>query len=204
MLQDRTHPLKIVLATQNPGKVEEMQALLADLPVDLVTTADFPDAPDVEEDASTLAGNASKKALALHEHTGLPALADDTGLEVEALDGAPGVHSARYAGLDVTEADNRTHLLEEMKGLTDRAARFRTMAALALDGGKVRHFEGICRGEILDEERGTGGFGYDPLFLPEGYDQTFAELSPDEKNRISHRGRALEKVAEYLRTQLAM
>ena len=195
-------PPKIVLATRNPGKIQEIQALMADLPLDLATLADFPDAPTVHEDAPTLAGNAQKKAMAIYRHTGLPALADDTGLEVDALGGRPGVHSARYAGEDVSEAANRAHLLQEMNGVQNRAAQFRTIVAFAKKDDTMRLFEGVCRGQITREERGAGGFGYDSLFLPEAAEHTFAELSPAEKSRISHRGKALRHVTEYLRSCL--
>lgn len=194
--------LKIVLATRNPGKVEEMRALLADLPVTLVTAAEVDGAPDVEEDAPTLQGNAAKKARALHVHAGLPALADDTGLEVEALEGRPGVHSARYAGPSGDAAANRALLRREMTGQTNRKAQFRTVIAFA-EGETMQFFEGVCRGVIINEERGTGGFGYDALFVPEGETRTFAELSPEAKNAISHRGRALQAFAAYLRQRFA-
>ena len=194
-------PMEIVLATRNPGKVREVRALLAGLPVTLRTAASFAGAPEVVEDAPTLEGNARKKALALHRHTGLPALADDTGLEVMALGGRPGVHSARFAGPDADDAANRAKLLRELSGAADRSARFRTVVAFAEDG-EVRFFEGVCPGRILEEERGAGGFGYDALFVPEGETRTFAELGPAEKNAVSHRGRALRKLAAYLRARL--
>ena len=193
--------MQLVLATRNQGKVAEMRALLGGLPIRLLSAAELPGAPDVEEDAPDLEGNARKKAEALHAHTGLPALADDTGLEVEALDGRPGVHSARFAGPGADDAANRARLLEELGSQTHRAAQFRTVIALAEADG-VRHFEGVCRGRIIAEERGTGGFGYDALFVPEGETRTFAELSKHEKNAISHRGRALRQVAAYLRDRL--
>ncbi|WP_457652972.1 RdgB/HAM1 family non-canonical purine NTP pyrophosphatase [Rhodocaloribacter sp.] len=194
-------PMEIVLATRNPGKVREVRALLAGLPVTLRTAASFEDAPEVLEDAPTLEGNARKKALALHRHTGLPTLADDTGLEVTALGGRPGVHSARFAGPDADDAANRAKLLRELSGAADRSARFRTVVAFVEDG-EVRLFEGVCPGRILEEERGAGGFGYDALFVPEGETRTFAELGPAEKNAVSHRGRALRKLAAYLRERL--
>ena len=193
--------LTLVLATRNPGKVAEMRALLADLPVVLRSAAEIEGAPEVEEDAPTLEGNALKKARALHAHTGLPALADDTGLEVDALGGAPGVHSARYAGPAAADATNRARLLRELGGTADRTARFRTVIAFVEDGS-VRTFEGTCEGHILHEERGTGGFGYDALFVPEDHDRTFAELPPDAKNAISHRGRALRAFIHYLRERI--
>jgi XTP/dITP diphosphohydrolase len=193
--------MKIVLATRNPGKVAELRALLANLPVELVSAADVEGAPEVEEDAPTLEGNARKKADALHQHTGLPALADDTGLEVDALGGAPGVHSSRFAGPDADDAANRTKLLKDLSGAADRNARFHTVLAF-IDGDDVRFFEGVCEGEIMEAERGVGGFGYDALFQPEDETQTFAEMSAEAKNRISHRGRALERFAAFLRERL--
>lgn len=193
--------MQIVLATRNPGKVAELRVLLADLPVALVSAADVEGAPEVEEDAPTLEGNARKKADALHRHTDLPALADDTGLEVDALGGAPGVHSARFAGPDADDAANRAKLLKDLSGATDRRARFRTVLAFA-DGGDVRFFEGVCEGQITESERGDGGFGYDALFQPEGETRTFAEMPAEAKNRISHRGRALQQFATFLHDRL--
>lgn len=194
--------MKVVLATRNPGKVEEMRSLLDALPVELISASELNGAPDVVEDAETLEGNARLKAEALHAMTGLPALADDTGLEVSALEGRPGVRSARFAGPEADDAANRRLLLEEMSGQTDRRARFRTVVAF-IDEEGVHYFEGICPGEIVDEERGTGGFGYDALFLPEGSEKTFAELESDEKNELSHRGRALRELVSYLRGRLS-
>lgn len=193
---------RILLATGNPGKVAEMRALLADLPVALISAAEYGDTPEVVEDAPTLEGNARKKALVLHEHTGMTALADDTGLEVDALGGRPGVHSARYAGEEADPAANRALLLQELEGVSDRSARFRTVVAYT-DGEVMHYFEGVCEGRIIDEERGSGGFGYDALFVPEGYDRTFAELSEEAKNAVSHRGRALRAFAGFLRERLA-
>ncbi len=194
-------PLDIVLATRNPGKIRELRALLKPLPVRLLTADEVGGLPPVEEDQSTLEDNARKKALVVHRHTGRPALADDTGLEVMALDGAPGVHSARYAGEDASDAANRGRLLRALADKDDRRAQFRTVVAFA-EGGEVHCVEGICRGQILREERGTEGFGYDALFVPVGETRTFAELSPEEKNAISHRGQALRKLADYLRERL--
>ena len=191
----------MVLATRNAGKVAEIEALLDGLPVQLISAVDLEGAPDVEEDAPDLEGNARKKAEALHAHTGLLALADDTGLEVDALGGRPGVHSARFAGPAADDAANRALLLEKLSGHTHRAAQFRTVIALA-EAGEVRYFEGVCRGRILEEERGTGGFGYDTLFVPEGETRTFAELTPEEKNAISHRARALQQATAYLHKRL--
>ena len=191
-------PSSLVLATGNPGKVDELRALLADLPLTLRPASDLDDPPDVTEDADTLDGNARKKARAFHEHTGLPTLADDTGLEVAALDGGPGVHTARFAGPDATPDDNKRRLLDVMEGVEDRRARFRTVAALVEDDGTTRTFEGICSGTITTEPQGDGGFGYDPLFLPDGRDQTFAEMSAAAKNEVSHRRKALDAVRQFL------
>ena len=183
--------MRLVLATRNAGKVAELAARLADLDVDLVSAADL-DAPDVEEDADTLAGNAEKKARALFEHTGLPALADDTGLEVDALDGLPGVRSARFAGDDADDGANRRKLLANLAGSETRTARFRTVLAY-VDGDGLRTYDGVCEGTVATEESGTAGFGYDSVFRPaRGDGRTFAEMTAEEKNRISHRGRALD------------
>ena len=191
-------PSSLVLATGNPGKIDELRALLAGLPLTLRPASDLDAPPDVTEDADTLDGNARKKARAFYEHTGLAALADDTGLEVAALDGGPGVHTARFAGPDATPDDNKRRLLDVMEGVEDRRARFRTVAALVEDDGTVRTFEGICSGTITTEPQGDGGFGYDPLFLPDGRDQTFAEMPPETKNQISHRRKALDAVRQFL------
>lgn len=193
--------MKIVLATRNPGKIREMRTLLEDLPVELLSIDDLEDIPQIDEDADTLEGNALKKAETLHRVTGLPSLADDTGLEVEALEGRPGVHSARFAGAGATDAANRRHLLASLDGTKDRSARFRTVIAY-LDEDGMHYFEGLCRGTIISEERGSGGFGYDPIFQPEESERTFAELSAEEKNAISHRGRALREFISYLRGRI--
>lgn len=194
--------MRLVLATRNPGKVAELRDRLADLDVDLVSAADL-DAPAVEEDAETLRGNAEKKARALFEHAGHPALADDTGLEVDALDGRPGVRSARYAGSDAADADNRRQLLADLAGAPTRTARFRTVLAY-VDTDGVNFFEGVCEGLVTTEEEGTGGFGYDPLFRPvEGDGRTFAQMPTAEKNGISHRGRALDAFTAWLAARTA-
>jgi XTP/dITP diphosphohydrolase len=194
--------VRIILATRNPGKVAELRALLADVPVELISAREVAGAPMVEEDAPTLEGNARKKALALHAHTRLPALADDTGLEVAALGGRPGVHSARYAGEGADDAANRQRVLREMQTVGNREARFRTVLAFAV-GGEVRFFEGACEGVLTDAERGAGGFGYDSIFQPHGHVTTFAEMSPALKNQVSHRRRALDRFADYLRMHLS-
>lgn len=191
---------KIVLATRNQNKVEELQELLKDLDIRILSATDFPELKEVEEDGDTLEDNALKKAHYVAKITNLPALADDTGLEVDALDGRPGVYSARYAGENVTYQDNVKKLLYELKDVTDlerRNAQFRTVIAFVNDNQEYL-FEGGCKGKILDIQRGTGGFGYDPVFQPDGYDQTFAELSMEEKNKISHRGKAVNLFYEWL------
>ena len=189
----------LVLATRNPGKVAELAARLDGLGVALVSAADVAGAPEVEETEDTLQGNAALKATALHAHAGLPALADDTGLLVRALGGAPGVYSARYAGPEADDAANRARLLADLDGVEDRAARFETVLALATDTG-VRLFTGVCHGRIATTEHGAGGFGYDALFVPDDGDgRTFAEMTRDEKGRISHRGRALDAFVAAMR-----
>jgi len=194
---------RLLLATGNPGKVAEIESLLAHLPIHLVTPSDLDVSLTVTEDAETLRGNARKKAAAYHDATGLPALADDTGLEIDALDGRPGVHTARFAGPDATPDDNKRRTLEVMEGIGDRSARFRTVAAFVDEGAETHYFEGVCPGQITTEERGDGGFGYDPLFLPDGHTQTFAEMPADEKNAISHRKKALEHFATFLSETLS-
>jgi XTP/dITP diphosphohydrolase len=188
----------LVLATSNDGKVKELRSLLAEFPFVLLPADDLDAPPTVIEDADTLDGNARKKARAYYDHTGHAALADDTGLEVAALDGGPGVHTARFAGPDATPEDNKQKLLTVMEGMDDQRARFRTVAALVGGDGTVHTFEGICEGTITTEPRGEGGFGYDPLFRPDGYDQTFAEMPPEEKNKISHRRKALDALRQFL------
>ena len=193
--------MRLVLATRNPGKVAELQARLGPLGVDLVSAADL-GAPEVVEDADNLRGNADKKARALARHTGLPALADDTGLEVDALGGAPGVYSARFAGPDADDAANRRKLIADLDGIADRAARFRTVLVFVDRDGQALAFDGVCEGVITEGEVGDGGFGYDALFRPaDGDGRTFAQMSTAEKNRISHRGRALDAFVAWLAGQ---
>lgn len=175
--------------------------MLEPLECKLKSVLDHSGVDAVEEDLPTLEGNALKKARFWHQYTGLPTLADDTGLEVSALNGAPGVISARYAGETATSEENVVKLLDEMKDKSNRDARFRTVIALVDDTEQL--FEGVCEGKIIDHPRGERGFGYDPVFLPNGYNETFAELSPVKKNTISHRGKALQKTIEYLRINLS-
>ena len=190
--------MKLLVATRNRHKLDEIRAIL-DLPgLVLIGADDVPGLPDVEEDAPTFEGNACKKAQTLAHAGGCWTLADDSGLEVDALHGEPGVHSARYAGTQGDTPANNARLLRELTGQTDRRARFRCVLALASPDGGVRTVEGRCEGRILDAPRGANGFGYDPLFVPDGYGQTFAELPAGTKNRISHRAAALRRaMAEW-------
>lgn len=187
----------IFLASGNRHKIEELRQMLSPLGIDLKSTMDVDDAEEVVEDLPTLEGNALKKARYWHRKTGVPSLSDDTGLEVDALEGAPGVYSARYAGENVSYDDNVNKLLGELEGVANRSARFRTVMAF-VTGEEEYLFEGICEGKIIAEKKGKKGFGYDPVFVPEEYEKTFAELSSTEKNRISHRGRALQKFIEFI------
>jgi XTP/dITP diphosphohydrolase len=191
---------ELVLATRNRHKGEELAALLGDLGLRIRTLADFPEAPEVEEDGETCQANAIKKARQIAQSTGLPAVADDTGLEVDALGGRPGVYSARYAGEQATYEDNCQKLLRELAGVppADRTARFLTVAALALPDGSVQVTQGVLSGVITEAPSGSSGFGYDSVFLVPHLQQTLAELSAEEKNRISHRARAFNKMHEIL------
>jgi XTP/dITP diphosphohydrolase len=197
------NPIDIVLATRNAGKVKEMQMLLRDVPVILRSVSEFGSIPDIVEDQTSLQGNAIKKAQAVYDLTGVASLADDTGLEVDALGGRPGVQSARYAGEHATDIENRALLLEEMEGAATRSARFCTVAAY-VDGVSICLFEGICEGSIRLSEAGVDGFGYDALFQPNGYDQSFAEMPTETKNGISHRGQALAKFKAYMLERTAV
>ena len=183
--------MKLLIATNNAGKLRELRALL-DVPgLEVVGLRDVPGAPEVEEDGDTFEANAIKKAVSLARFSGLWTLADDSGLEVDALGGEPGVRSARYAGEPSdTDANNRK-LLAALAGEPHRHARFRCVLALASPAGETHCVSGACEGVITTEPRGDGGFGYDPVFQPDGYSQTFAELPIEVKNRISHRARAL-------------
>lgn len=190
---------RLVLATRNPGKVNEIRALLSHLPV-VPVPADALNQPlDVVEDAPTLSGNARKKALAYHRHTSSASLADDTGLEVDALDGAPGVHTARFAGPEATAVDNIAALLDALNDVppADRTARFRTVVCFVTDDGTPHTFEGVCNGRILTAPRGSGGFGYDPVFSPDGDARSFAEMDAEAKNAISHRKKALAAFSTF-------
>ena len=188
--------MDIIFATNNAHKLTEVQAVLGP-GYKLLTPRDCGVTEEIPEEQDTLEGNASQKAHYLHERTGMDCFADDTGLEVEALGGAPGVHSARYATDGHDFAANNRLLLRNLAGASTRRARFRTVIALILDG-RESLFQGAVEGRIAETEAGCGGFGYDPLFVPEGCDRTFAEMTDEQKNALSHRGRAVRKLAEYL------
>ncbi len=207
--------MKLVFATNNQHKLQEAQAILGGY-VDVVSLKEIGCHDDIPETAVTLEGNSRLKAQYVREHFAVDCFADDTGLEIEALGGEPGVYSARYAALEPraknhgespsqsagqnADALNRAKVLRKMEGVANRKARFRTVITLILHGVEYQ-FEGIVQGEIATSESGTGGFGYDSIFIPEGYTKTFAELTADEKNKISHRGRALAAFQQFLDTQ---
>ena len=188
---------KLVVATNNAHKLEEISAILGN-EMELLSLKDIHCNADIPETADTLEGNARQKAMYIHENYGMDCFADDTGLEVEALNGAPGVFSARYAGDGHNSEANMQKLLKELEGKENRKAQFRTAICLIMEG-KEYLFEGIVKGHIIEEKRGGAGFGYDPIFVPEGYNQTFAELGNDVKNTISHRARAVEKLCTFLK-----
>ena len=188
---------KLVFATNNAHKLEEISSILGEK-VELLSLKDINCHADIPETADTLEGNAIQKAEYIYQNYGLDCFADDTGLEVEALNGAPGVLSARYAGSGHNSEANMQKLLQNMQGIHNRKAQFRTVICLILDG-KMHVFEGIVKGELTKEKRGTSGFGYDPIFIPEGHSKTFAEMSHETKNKISHRARAVEKLCRFLK-----
>lgn len=193
--------MKLVFATNNKHKLDEVRKITSRHPVEIVSLAEINCFDDIPETADTLEGNALQKAHYIQEKFGLNCFADDTGLEVEALNNAPGVYSARYAGPGHDSEANMKKLLHEMEGKENRKARFRTVIALVWNG-KTYTFDGIVNGTITTTKRGENGFGYDPIFILEGYEQTFAELGNDIKNQISHRAKAVEKLDEFL-TQLS-
>ena len=195
---------QIVLATRNHHKKQELVALLQDLSVSIRTLDDFPEAPEVVEDGDTCEENAMKKAVEIARYTGLPALADDTGLEVDALDGRPGVFAARYAGEHASYEDNCRKLLHELRGIppTKRSARFVTVAAIAFPAGQTASVRGVLEGSIAEEAAGSHGFGYDPVFIVQEHHQTLAQLSPEVKNRISHRARAFTQAKQLLKQMM--
>lgn len=188
--------MKLVLASNNKHKLEEMRAILGN-DIEILSLSDINCHDEIPEEQDTIEGNAMQKAHYIHDKFGVDCFADDTGLEVECLGSEPGVYSARYAGEHPTFADNIAKLLANMDGKENRKARFRTAIALILNG-EEHIFEGEVNGQIIKEYRGHNGFGYDPVFLPDGYSQTFAELPAEIKNKISHRGNAAKKLAEFL------
>jgi XTP/dITP diphosphohydrolase len=194
--------MEIVLATRNKKKIEEIKRVIGDMPVSVLTIDDFPECPEVKEKGVTFRENAIRKALTVAQFTGKPALADDSGLEVDSLSNAPGVFSSRYAGESATDKKNMEKLLHEMRSIDDdkRNARFVCCLALVFPDCRLEIFSGQVEGRIGREPKGSGGFGYDPLFYPEGRDKTFAEMPADEKDALSHRGKALREFRKYLRS----
>lgn len=190
--------MKLVFATNNQHKLKELQAILGDH-FELLSLEDIGCFEEIPEEQPTLEGNARQKAEYIYEKYSYSCFADDTGLEIDALNGEPGVFSARYAGEAKNPQANMDKVLAKLKNTEHRKARFRTVISLVLDG-EEKQFEGIVEGEITREKKGDSGFGYDPIFLPAGYEKTFAEMSLDDKNQISHRARAVQKLVEYLKT----
>jgi len=191
----------IVAATANAHKVEEYRRLLAGQSVEIKSLLDYPNFPEVEENGSSFSENAAIKALAACKYCDVPAFADDSGLEVEALDGRPGIHSSRYAA---TDAERIEKLLGELKGKENRRARFVCAIAIAINGEVIDIFEGEVRGVITEAPRGNGGFGYDPVFQPDGCDKTFGELPADVKDKISHRANAYAKAVEFVENEMSI
>jgi len=192
---------KIVFATTNKNKLKEVREILGDN-FEIISLKDIDFHEDIPETGDTLEENASQKSHHIFDRFNIDCFADDTGLEVDALDGAPGVYSARYSGENATYDENVNKLLSELKGVAERSARFRTVISLLIDG-KEYFFEGAVEGFIIDHKLGSGGFGYDPVFVPDGYSQTFSEMEPEIKNSISHRGKAIEKLANFLKTNFS-
>ncbi len=190
--------MKLVFATNNQHKLKELQSILGDH-FELLSLKDIGCFEEIPEEQPTLEGNARQKAFFVYEKYGYSCFADDTGLEIEALNGEPGVYSARYAGETKDPQANMDKVLANLENEENRKARFRTVISLVLDGNE-KQFDGIVEGEITKEKRGGSGFGYDPIFLPTGYNKTFAEMDLSEKNKISHRARAVQKLVEYLKT----
>lgn len=194
--------LELVVASANLAKVAELTEIMNDIPVRLITRSEVANWPEIEETGSSYLENALIKAQAIVSTTGKAALADDSGIEVDALEGAPGVLSARFAGPSATDEDNNAKLVSDLSGVEGRGARYRCVAVIVFPDGSVIGGVGTCEGSISLEERGKGGFGYDPWFIPGGETRTMAELSPKEKHAISHRGRALRGLIDQLRRRL--
>ena len=191
--------MKLVFATNNRHKLDEVRKITSGY-TEIVSLSEINCHEDIPETAETLEGNALQKARYIKEHFGYDCFADDTGLEVEALHNAPGVYSARYAGDAHNSEANMRKLLQDMEGIENRKAQFRTAICL-IEGGTEHLFEGVVKGEIIEKKRGCSGFGYDPVFVPEGYTETFAEMGNEEKNKISHRARATQKLCDYLKCE---
>ncbi|MGE0770966.1 MAG: RdgB/HAM1 family non-canonical purine NTP pyrophosphatase [Cyclobacteriaceae bacterium] len=189
--------MKLCCATNNANKLQEITALIGDM-YEIVNLKEIGCAEDIPEDFETIEENSAQKAWYVFDNYQIDCFADDSGLEVDALNGAPGVHSAFYAGLQKSYADNVQKLLKELDKVDNRAAQFKTVITL-VQGGEQMQFEGIVRGEIIETPRGAGGFGYDPVFIPDGANQTFAEMDANTKNHISHRGIAIRKLIAYLK-----
>lgn len=190
--------MELVFATNNKHKLQELQAILGNH-FELKSLKEIDCFEEIPEEQPTLEGNANQKAFYVFEKYGYSCFADDTGLEIEALNGEPGVYSARYSGEEKSAEANMKKVLEKMIEIKHRNARFRTVISLVING-KEKQFEGIVEGEIIQEKKGDSGFGYDPIFQPLGYNITFAEMNLEDKNKISHRGRAVEKLVQYLKT----
>jgi len=195
------HPRTIVFASHNINKVKEMRRICGD-GFRILSLADIGCAADIPENGLTLAENAEAKARWVYEHYGKECFADDTGLEVDILGGAPGVHTARFAGPECDAAANVDLLLSRMRGADDRTARFRTVIAHIDENGRLTRFDGVAEGTIAAERMGAAGFGYDPVFIPCGYERSFAQMTPDEKNSISHRGRATAQLIQFLEASI--
>lgn len=189
--------MKLVFATNNQHKLQELQAMLGNH-FELLSLTEIGCDEDIPEEQPTLEGNARQKAFYIYQKYGLPCFADDTGLEIEALNGEPGVFSARYAGEEKSSEANMDKVLDKMSKINHRDARFRTVISLVINNREIQ-FEGIVNGKILHQKRGSSGFGYDPIFQPAGHELSFAEMSLPEKNKISHRGRAVSKLVDYLK-----
>jgi XTP/dITP diphosphohydrolase len=199
----------LVMATRNPGKTAEIRELLQGFPVEIKSLSDFGPIPEVEEDGDTFDANAYKKASFTARVLGVPAIADDSGIAVDALNGAPGVHSARYGGENASDEDRRNKLLTEMDGRIDRKAAFECVISLAVPAGPALTYEGRCEGVLAEAPAGANGFGYDPIFYYPPLQKTFAELTREEKSRVSHRGKALrelqsefDKVLQWVRKHM--
>ncbi len=197
--------LQLLAATTNKHKIREFSELIADVKekVNIITPDSLPAFPEIEENGATFEENSAIKVCAASKYADMAAIADDSGLEVMALDGAPGIYSSRYAGENATDSDRIHKLISELDGKEDRSARFVCVISLAYRGNLVAQFRGEVYGKIIDSPRGETGFGYDPVFVPEGYDRTFAELGAEVKDRISHRARAFAQAAEFIRNELS-